>query len=186
MRVIGGEKGGIRLAGFSGDKIRPTSDKVKGAVFSSLASLVPDYSVFIDLFAGTGGMGIEALSRGAEDVRFFDRDRRSIDLVKENLKKTGYDKKARVSTIPAQRALAQLADEQVVSDIIFMDPPYKDVPASLALFETISHLGLLSGEGVIVLEHDKSDIIPSEVSDFVKIREKTYGKTVISIFRGRE
>ena len=186
MRVIGGCRGGIRLAGFTGDRIRPTSDKVKGAVFSILDNLVPDYDTFADLFAGTGGMGIEALSRGAENVYFFDRDPKSLAVVRENLKRTGFSDSAEVNRMPARRGLDMLAADEVRCDVIFMDPPYRDVVDSLSLFDEIERAQLLAADGVIVLEHDKSDIIPNKVSAFMKIKEKMYGNTVISFFRRGE
>lgn len=186
MRVIGGEKGGLRLSDFKGDWIRPTSDKVKGAIFSSLDTLMPGYNCFVDLFAGTGGMGIEALSRGAEEVYLFDKDRRSIKVIRENLKKTGYEQKAKLSLMPAQRGVEELAGKNVKADVIFMDPPYRMVPEMLSLFDQIDEKEILSPDGILVLEHDKSDIISDTVGRFEKIREKTYGNTVISVFRRGE
>ena len=88
--------------------------------------------------------------------------------------------------MPARRGLDRLAADEVRCDVIFMDPPYRDVVDSLSLFDEIERAQLLAADGVIVLEHDKSDIIPNKVSAFMKIKEKMYGNTVISFFRRGE
>ncbi len=181
MRIIAGEKGGLRLKDFKGDFIRPTTDKIKGAIFSSLESLSPGKETFVDLFAGTGGMGIEALSRGYENAFFFDKDRRSHQIEKENLKLSGYTQRAEVTLLPAARGIKMLKENGIRPDVIFMDPPYKIVPDILKLFPEIESIARPGS--IVILEHDKKDIIPNTIGRFDKIKEKKYGNTVIDTFR---
>ena len=120
MRVIGGCRGGIRLAGFTGDRIRPTSDKVKGAVFSILDNLVPDYDTFADLFAGTGALGIEAISRGAGSCTLIERDRDLARHLQATLDRLKIDN-AHVVNADAMNWLSGPAQ---AFDLVFLDPPF--------------------------------------------------------------
>ncbi len=181
MRIIAGEKRGTQLASIKGDWIRPTSDKIRGAVFSSLFSL-SDPQVFTELFAGSGAMGIEALSRGIPEVWQFDNNRKSIDIIKKNLEKTGYTDKTNLCFMSAAKGLRLLAEKNIASDVIFMDPPYKDVSQTLDLMTFIHEQNLLTPDGIIMIEHDKNDIMPIKSGKFDRIKEKKYGTTVITTY----
>ena len=127
MRIIAGEKRGKKLVTITGDKIRPTADKIKGAIFNSLQNEIRTAAVFVDLFSGTGAMGLEALSRGVELAYFFDLSSESIAITKKNIKLLGYDHRSRVFNQSARSGLEMLAHNKVQCDIIFMDPPYCQV-----------------------------------------------------------
>lgn len=186
MRIISGEKKGLNLSSIKGDWIRPTTDKVRGAIFSSILNYIPDDGIFVDCFAGSGAMSIEALSRGFKHAYLFDNNKKSIQVIKENLKKADYLNESTVRLSTALKGLAFLKENKIQADFFFMDPPYKKFEIIFELLEYISNNRLLSNEGVIVLEHDKSDIINGTISDFLILKEKTYGNTAITILKINE
>jgi 16S rRNA (guanine(966)-N(2))-methyltransferase RsmD len=178
MRVITGEYKGRKLETPTGNDIRPTSDKVKESIFNILMN--ETYGrVCCDLFCGTGGLGIEALSRGARKCYFCDNSRASIDLARQNIGKCGAEKKSIVIHADYTRALERIDDK---IDIFFLDPPYK-----AGLYENclqqIDFLDLLSKQGIILAEHGAMDEMPETVGRLCKTREKRYGKTKLSIYR---
>src|SRR5437868_5771440 len=125
MRVIAGRIKGRRLLAGTGQAVRPTADKVKGALFNILASRFDLQSAqVLDLFAGTGSLGIEALSRGAGHVVFVDDNVAAMHIVRENLHTCGMQAAARLLVMPVPRALAQLARQQIAFDGVLLDPPY--------------------------------------------------------------
>lgn len=186
MRIISGKKKGLNLTAIKGDWIRPTTDKVRGAIFSSVLNYISDEGVFVDCFAGSGAMSIEALSRGFEHAYLFDNNKKSIQIIKENLKKANYLKETTVLLSSAIKGLRFLKDNNIKADFFFMDPPYKKFEIIFELLEYISNNSLLSPEGVIVLEHDRNDIINGTINNFLILKEKTYGSTTITILKINE
>ena len=182
MRVIAGEKRGKKLVGFAGDRIRPTTDKVKGAIFNSLQLEVREAGVFVDLFAGTGAMGIEALSRGIESAYFFDLSADSIGIVKKNLTLTGYEGRAKVFNFSADQGLAWLHQNGIKADIIFMDPPYAKGEQTIGLIEMIAEKEILSENGKLVIESEKSVIMPIAKKNLTCYKSKKYGITTVSYY----
>ena len=174
MRVVGGVAGGRRLLAPAGRKVRPTSERVREALFNSLGSLdaVAGARV-VDLFAGTGALGIEALSRGATSATFVDADARAVAAIEENLRVTGLGERARVVHADVMRFLGGLAaDDQPPFDIAFADPPYAFdgwpalldmVPARLVAVEARTHVGM--GER------------------WHPLRSRRYGDTVVTLAR---
>ena len=160
---------GRRLLENKFEHIRPTTDKVRQALFTKLQFFLPNKRV-LDLFCGTGALGIEALSRGASEVVFVDKDARSASMARENLKNLGV--KAKVIRCDAVR-FVESCEERF--DLIILDPPYKS-----GLYEKIvpKLFPLLEEEGVIVCEHDKKDVF--NYSPFVIYDEKRYGNTVLT------
>jgi 16S rRNA (guanine966-N2)-methyltransferase len=180
MRVISGIVGGITLANPKDSSIRPTTDRVREALFNILMPLVPE-SRFLDLFAGTGAVGIEALSRGAGYCEFVDQSPDSIDLVKKNLDKTKLGMQARLHRILMPQHLKRLGSASKPFDLIFADPPYgfEQYPA---LFSEIHLQQLLNSEGVLIIEHrPKAEVLP-ESGTFQSYRQETYGDTCLSFF----
>ncbi|MDD6190997.1 MAG: 16S rRNA (guanine(966)-N(2))-methyltransferase RsmD [Firmicutes bacterium] len=177
MRVITGKYKGRKLAAPSGHEIRPTSDKVKEAMFSILTDRIYGSRV-LDLFAGTGSIGIEALSRGAEYCVFGDNSGESLRLVKENLAHCKVEEKTRVVPGDFKKVLKNLEGK---FDIIILDPPYNGGMMPDA-FRLIEEFQLLDDEGVIVAEHRKEEILPDETGGFIKIKERKYGIVVLSIY----
>jgi 16S rRNA (guanine966-N2)-methyltransferase len=177
MRVIAGSAGGIRLA-VPKRSVRPTMDRVKSAIFSSLGDAVVGARV-LDLFAGSGALGIEALSRGASSAVFVERDRQSADVIESNLLKTKLTGRVRQQDVFDFLRHASTAEK---FQIIFADPPYDKTEADESftekLFGNKQLLQLLESTGTFVLEKQPSEILPE--SKLWRItRQKTYGATEV-------
>ncbi len=177
MRVITGFLRGRKLNSPMNDNIRPTTDKVKEAIFSILAGDYVDETV-VDLFAGTGNLGIEALSRGAKHVYFSDNSRESLKVLKENIHKCEIEEDVTIIAGDYKIVLKKI-DTKV--QIFFLDPPYNK-GLIISAIEEISNLNLLKKEGVIVAEHGKDEELPEQIGNYVKIKNKKYGKIIISIY----
>ncbi|HOA36010.1 MAG TPA: 16S rRNA (guanine(966)-N(2))-methyltransferase RsmD [Bacillota bacterium] len=176
MRVIAGSAGGIKLKVPRGGGVRPTSDRVKEALFNILGAWVCNAAVW-DLFAGSGAIGIEALSRGAAECVFVERDRRHLGIIKENLARTGLAGRARLICLDVEKALEMLSQEKRQADLIFLDPPYqeKNVPQVLQSIELNS---LLREGGLIVLElFARSRLWPVNQP---QVNQRRYGDTVLA------
>lgn len=177
MRVIAGEYKGRKLESPADNSIRPTTDKVKEALFSILSERIWGSKV-LDLFSGTGNLGIEALSRGAELCVFADSSRESLRLIKGNIARCKAQDGARVMAGDFKKVLMNL-DEKF--DIILLDPPYeKDFLKPC--FELIREYQLLAEDGVIVAEHRKEEKMPEKLEGFVKEKERKYGIIKLSIY----
>jgi 16S rRNA (guanine966-N2)-methyltransferase len=187
LRVISGDKKGERLFSLKRRKIRPTSDKVKGAIFNILSyglgfgqSL--EGKKVLDLFAGSGALGLEALSRGAEEVVFVDNSSASLILARKNLKKLGFENKGRMVKKEILRFLR--SENKIASggfDLILADPPYgKGLCQKLS--EILAEKSFLNADGILVMEHHKKEKI-EEKKNFVLLQERKYGDTLISFFK---
>ena len=174
MRVVAGTARGVRLRAKEGLTTRPTTDRVKEAVFGSLQFDIPGAKV-LDLFAGSGGMGIEALSRGAESAVFVERDREAVRIIKSNLEATRLTQRARVMAEDCQTAVSALCEP---FDFIFMDPPYA-CGVYQSICDALTASGAFGAKTVLIAEHDGRGVI----AGLMKIKEKKYGKTVISFYR---
>ncbi|MCL2171881.1 MAG: 16S rRNA (guanine(966)-N(2))-methyltransferase RsmD [Defluviitaleaceae bacterium] len=182
MRVISGKARGARLFAPKGTKTRPTADFVKEALFNILAADIRDAD-FLDLFAGSGAIGIEAISRGARSCVFIDNNRDAIDAIRKNLDKTRLGADAEVVCANMQKALAGLNRQ---FDIIFADPPYNQNLAYPAIND-ISKYNLLAKNGIIVIEMAKSDTPdnPAELG-FEIFKTKKYSSGQLIFFRHLE
>jgi 16S rRNA (guanine966-N2)-methyltransferase len=178
MRVIAGRAGGVRLVSPKSG-VRPTMDRVKAAIFSSLGEMVIGARV-LDLFAGTGALGIEALSRGAESALFLEEDRQSIVAIEKNLAKTGFKGRVRQQEAFSFLKNAEAAGEKF--EIIFADPPYEKMkssePFTGKLLENETLPVLLELTGIFVLEKKPDEPIP-EMKLWRLIRQKAYGGTEV-------
>ena len=184
-RVVTGRFRGAVLQAPEGDRTRPTTDKVKEALFSIIQSYVPG-SEFLDLYSGSGQIGIEALSRGARRATLVDKSGQAAGIIKRNIEKVrlnGSDE-IRFYKMNVSQALELLGKEGVKFDIIFMDPPYKDVPLRLEE-ETrlISENRLLADGGMLIAEHDRDYEPPEELNGLKRVRSCSYGITVITFFK---
>ena len=177
MRIIAGEYKGRKLESPADNAVRPTSDKVKEALFSILADRMWGSRV-LDLFSGTGNLGIEALSRGAAECVFCDSSRESLRLIKANIAHCKAEEGARVVPGDFKKTLMNL-DGQF--DIILLDPPY-DKGFLEPAFELIRQQNLLAEDGVIVAEHRKEEDLPDELHGFIKEKERRYGIIKLSIY----
>ena len=178
MRVITGSAKGIRLKTPDGLKTRPTSDRVKEAVFS-IVQFEVEGSRFLDLFAGTGQMGIEALSRGAVSAVFVDGWKDACQLVRDNLKLTRLSEKAKVVN---SDYLSYLKNCREQFDIIFLDPPYAEIFLENSL-NKISEIDILSDRGIIICERPAEKQLDLDISGLQRWKDYRYGKTWITVFR---
>lgn len=183
MRVIGGTAGGRVLSAPKGSRIRPTSDRVKEALFSILTSRfgsIQGLSV-LDVFAGTGNVGIEALSRGAEKVFFIDNHPESLQLIRKNLIATGFEKKAELLRQDAIKGIDQLIALKESFDIVFIDPPYREEELTGNVLQAISKSGLTTPGGVIAVETGSKTTLPCP-DQLSLLENRRYGDTSIWLF----
>lgn len=182
MRIIAGAARGKRLKGFPGQNVRPTADRVREALFSMLASRIGPFDGLkvVDLFAGTGALGIEALSRGASHACFVDQDRRSIQLVHHNLDLCQLQSAATVVTSPAESSMGRLS-AFAPFDIAFLDPPYGQGLAEKVL-NLVVKSRIMTGKAWICIETDQHDQLPDQVADFNLQLRRNYGRTLIHLY----
>lgn len=176
MRVITGSARGTSLKTLEGDTTRPTSEKVKEAIFSALQFELEGRRI-LDLFAGSGQMGIEALSRGAESAIFVDSDKNAVKIIKENLEKTKLSDQAQVFQ---GDSLAFLSMTGKIFDIVFVDPPYQTGLLQKAADKLASRV---AEGGAVVFEHPFTEELPECFGDLIKQKDYKYGKIAVSIFR---
>jgi len=178
MRITGGSAKGQILKTLPCLTVRPTTDKVREAIFSMLQSLLGNWDRGLDLFAGSGALGIEALSRDMEYVDFVDQNGKCCGIIKDNLKKMGFFEKSHIYCCPVSRALGFL---DAPYDIIFMDPPYADKTLG-ELLEGLAGSKLVSDETIILASHASRSPLEKKYNNLSLIKEKKYGDTCISIY----
>ncbi|MGI6491609.1 MAG: 16S rRNA (guanine(966)-N(2))-methyltransferase RsmD [Pelotomaculum sp.] len=178
--MISGSARNRKLKVPAGQLVRPTSDRVKEALFNIISTRV-EGSYILDLFAGSGSIGIEALSRGADKAVFIESNHRHASIIEENLKTCGFDLDVRLIRTKVSDGLRILYAEGVAFDLIFLDPPYmKDsVVATLA---DISRYHLLKENGLVIVESSKRDSMPQIVEDLQLLRVEKYGDTTLSFY----
>lgn len=181
MRVVSGSAKGRPLKAVPGTGTRPTTDKVKEALFSMIGPYF-DGGTALDLFAGSGGLGIEALSRGVDKAVFVDLEPKSIETIRANLKATKLEDQAAVYRNDAGRALKALAKRGTRFDLVFLDPPYR-MKNGDELMQTMHDLELLEPEATIVLEYESKYEYPQQFGPFEQTRKSVYGETAVSIYR---
>ena len=180
MRVIAGSHRGRRLSGPRGNSLRPTSDKVREALFSILGTRVPG-SRFLDLYAGTGAVGIEALSRGAHIVTFVESDLKAVRITRKNLTTCGMLDHAELRILPTQTFLRQPQLWHGPYDVVFADPPYADEEA-VALVLGSWHLDLLAAGAIMVIEQDARCQPPTATDRARLVRRYDYGDTALFVY----
>lgn len=184
VRVVSGVKKGLHLKAVPGTSTRPTTDKVKEAIFNIIGPYF-DGGVGLDLFGGSGGLGIEALSRGIDKMIFVDRDQKAIQTIKGNLETCRLQDQAEVYRNDAVRALKAIVKRDIKFDVIFLDPPYKKQKLT-ELIEEISQHQLLTSDGVIIAEHDSEVVLEKSIGNFELVRHEEYGIIGVSIYRYEE
>ena len=178
MRVITGKARGVQLKTPEGMLTRPTSDRVKEALFSIIHFEIPGAKV-LDLFGGTGQLGIEALSRGASKAVFVDAQENACKLIRENLKRAKMDGDGQVVRGDYLQYLERCREK---FDIILLDPPYAEVFLENAL-KKITEIDILESNGIIVAERPLGKELPWEFEGFERSKDYKYGKTVLTIYR---
>jgi 16S rRNA (guanine(966)-N(2))-methyltransferase RsmD len=178
MRVITGKARGVQLKTPEGLKTRPTSDRVKEALFSIIQFDVPNTRV-LDLFGGTGQLGIEALSRGAKSAVFVDADDKACNLIKDNLRRCKMEAEGQVVRADYLDYLSHCRQK---FDIIFLDPPYAEVFLENAL-KRITEIDILESGGIIVAERPVGKELLCEFSFFSRSKDYKYGQTLLTLYR---
>lgn len=184
MRIISGSAKGIRLKTPKGMNTRPTADRVKESVFGILANRPIDAEV-LDLFAGTGNLGLEALSRGAASALFIDKQAQSIKIMMENALLTDLAGLAIICREDVMQALRRLSNEGKTFDLIFCDPPY-NLGLAPKVLQILDASHVLREDGVLVLEHSRHEKLPEGLKRIVAYRSESYGETVVSFFTIQE
>jgi 16S rRNA (guanine966-N2)-methyltransferase len=179
MRVITGLARGKRLATQKGESVRPTPERVKEALFSALQFQIEGRRV-LDLFAGSGQLGIEALSRGARQAAFVDASKDSIAVVQANLEHTGFTEKALVKNKDFASFLMQNTEP---FDLAFLDPPYRTGVLQRALPMTAA---VMNKGGTIICENPSDEQMPETAGDFIRVRSYRYGKIVLTLYRHKD
>jgi 16S rRNA (guanine966-N2)-methyltransferase len=180
VRVVSGICKGKTLKAVPGLSTRPTTDKVKEAVFNMIGPYF-NGGMALDLFAGSGGLGIEALSRGMEKAIFVDRDGKAIQTIRDNLRICNLEDRAEVYRNDANRALKAIKKRSLSFDAVFLDPPYKQQQLHAILTELDRNQLIVPG-GIVVCEHDKSANLPEKVGNLKVIKKEQYGIIHITIY----
>ena len=182
MRVISGKARGKKLISLDGMNTRPTLDRVKEALFNIIQFDIADKNI-LDLFAGSGAIGIEAISRGARAVTFCDNSADAIRIINTNIKETRSTEQATVLNKDYISALKYLAKRDEKFDIVYLDPPYKTDFANKAI-EEIINLNLLSKDGIIILETDNAEKEEEIKNERIEIFDKRkYGRAILIFIR---
>ena len=177
MRIISGARRGQKLIEFDGDSIRPTTDRVRESLFNLIQEYIYD-SVVLDLFAGSGALSFEALSRGAKNAVLTDISEGSIGVIKENCERLRFADQATVIKSPAEDFIKKTTKK---FDIIFLDPPYNK-GFIIPIISAIMEYGILSDEGIIVLESDSIDD-HGEIDGLEILKQRKYGRTFVTIYK---
>jgi 16S rRNA (guanine966-N2)-methyltransferase len=182
VRVIAGNFRSRRLKGPGALRIRPTSDRLRETLFNVLGPMVKD-SLFFDLYAGTGAIGIEAISRGAREVIFVESHPKTARLIRENLASLGASKDAEVLDVPVRRGLEKLAARHLVADFIFLDPPYNAPDEYMQTLEFLDASHLVAPEGIVIVEHKRKMELPERFARLERTRLLEQGDTALSFYR---
>lgn len=180
MRLTGGQEGRRTLVSPPGRETRPTSDRVREALFSILGPL-PGGAV-LDVYAGAGTLGLEALSRGAASALFIDISPGALKALGANIERLGYGARARTLHARAPGVIGRLSAQDSVFQWIFLDPPYFD-PSLPETLNAIAHSRLLADDGIVVVEHDRAVILDVTCGALQRFDQRSYGRTVLSFYQ---
>jgi len=178
MRIIAGNLKGRKLSSIRGNTIRPTSDRMREALFNIVSDRIRG-AVVLELFAGTGALGIEALSRGAESVVFIDKYKDALLTINKNIQTCKLEDKTKIINWDIAKNLNCLAPYQSCFNIVFMDPPYNKNLIKPAL-QNIYKSSSLASQVLIVIEHSQEEPIPENISGFNIFDQRKYGKSFVS------
>lgn len=181
MRITGGVARGLRLVVPRLSRVRPTSDRIRGALFQLVGEATADARV-LDLYAGTGALGIEALSRGAAKVDFVEQDPRLCHAIEQNLENVGFANRGHVYRARVEQALTFLEGSY---HLVLLDPPY-DLPGLPRIVEALNRPGLLEEGGVVVIEHSRRVALIERYGALRKVQQRRYGDTALSVYNIEE
>jgi len=182
MRIISGTNKGKKLYAPEGMSVRPTSDKIKESVFN-IIGYIDESSVVLDLFAGSGNVGIEFLARGAKECYFVDASHKSLSFIKKNIEMCNFNDKSKILQNDYEKAIENFYNLNLKFDYIFADPPY-NLLCTNNIAEKILQYNLLKSEGLLIIESDKSEEALANLNyEKIKYKEKIYGRTKISMIK---
>lgn len=180
MRIISGKAKGQRLKVPKGQALRPTAARVKEALFDILPHDLSGWKV-LDLFAGTGNLSLEALSRGAAEVVLVDGSRNAVQTIRDNLRRLGFTEKASVWAAPVLKSLRALARRGRKFNLVFLDPPYEKGIVKSAM-RTLGEIDLVEEDGVVIVEHSVREEIDASYGKLALRDQRRYGATALSFF----
>jgi len=186
MRVIAGKYRSRPLRSLRGQDIRPTSDRLRETLFNVLTAGNPaalDNTVWIDLFAGTGAVGIEALSRGAKQVYFVDNSPAAAGLIRANLDSLGVQDSFKILTDDLLRAFWRLERQHVAADVVFLDPPYRQQDTYAETLRSLAESSVVWAMSLVIAEHDKKFDPGAEFLPLRRFRKLTQGESTLSFYR---
>ena len=182
MRIISGNNKGKKLYAPDGMSVRPTSDKIKEAIFN-IIGYIDEESTVLDLFSGTGNVGIEFLARGAKECYFVDSSHKSLSYVKKNIELCNLQSSSKVMQSDYEKAIINLSNLNLKFNYIFADPPY-DLLCCTNIVKKVLEYNLLATDGLLIIESDKSENVFENLNNNdIKYKEKIYGRTRISIIK---
>ena len=181
MRVIAGERGGLQLKGPPSKATRPMTDKIKSAVFSMLASLGAEPDRVLDLYAGTGGLGIEALSRGAIHAEFVEQAAAAVAVIRSNLAHTRYADVSQVHQVPVSAFVSRGTPDGQPFDLVFLDPPYADEDI-VDVLESIGESALIQSGSMVVLGHWPRLTPPPRAGRLELVRSRCHGDSCFTVY----
>lgn len=180
MRIIAGTAKGRTLRVPRHAELRPTADRVKETIFNVLGQWL-DGETVLDLYAGVGGLGLEALSRGAKQATFVERSRETIAALAENARLLGFAAQSTTLLKPVERALEQLAKQDATFTLVFSDAPYAE-HAGTTVLEKLDAGALVVPGGRVVIEHDKREVVPERVGRLGRVDERRFGDTNVTFY----
>ena len=182
MRIIAGSAKGRVLRSLRGRALRPTADRVRESVFGALGERVMG-ARFLDLYAGAGTVGLEALSRGAAEATFLESHRPAGQVIEENARRCGFEGRARVIIAPVARGLARLRREAAVFDLVFVDPPYERGEPGGAMARLGQWPRMVAEGGVLVCQHSRHEEVGEQIGAFERMRRMRFGETVVDFYQ---
>lgn len=186
MRVIAGKYRSRPLQSLRGMDVRPTSDRLRETLFNVLTAGKPealDGSVWLDLFAGTGAVGIEALSRGAKEVHFVESSAAAADAIRHNLQSLGISSGSRIIQEPLPRAFWRMERQRVAADVVFLDPPYRMRAAYTETLHSLADSSLIWAMSIVIAEHEKKFDPGEEFGPLRRFRLLAQGSAALSFYR---
>jgi 16S rRNA (guanine966-N2)-methyltransferase len=182
MRIVAGSaKGRVLAAPKSDDVIRPTADRVRETIFNVLGQRCDGLTV-LDLFAGTGALGLEAVSRGAVKAVLVDRGQEALELCRQNVATLKFGDRVEILKASAIEGIVSLGKKKQVFELVFSDPPYA-LTAGLAVLEALEQAQIVSDGGVAIIEHGREEVLPERVGRFERIDERDFGTAIVTMFR---
>ena len=182
MRIIAGKFGSRRLKGPGKLRLRPTSDRLRETIFNILGPTI-EGSLFLDVYAGTGAIGIEALSRGAREVVFIEKHAGAVTLLHSNLEQLGLRSGVEILGLDALRGLEILARRHYLADLIFLDPPYEMEDEYERCLDFLDSPHLIAPSGMIIVEHSRRQEMPVHLAHLERIRVVEQGDATLSFYR---